>query len=166
MGLEACYRIYTENKNLPGIENALKFFFTSATIYTGKGFFEGESEPCAIIEIIGKEGYEKTFGDYRICECDHPYYRHFDTYDNMRVVGCKYCECSDFEETGTGKTSNLYGEVVRFADAIRKMNDQQMVLVTKSEVEVSEITKYYPGISEKAENTVKGWLVHPGDSEA
>lgn len=25
--------------------------------------------------------------------CGHLYYRHFDTYDEMRPVGCKYCDC-------------------------------------------------------------------------
>lgn len=26
-------------------------------------------------------------------ECEHPYFRHFDSYDEMRPVGCKYCSC-------------------------------------------------------------------------
>jgi hypothetical protein len=29
--------------------------------------------------------------------CDHPYYRHFDTYENMAIVGCKYCICFWFK---------------------------------------------------------------------
>lgn len=37
------------------------------------------------------EQYDETFGDNKECECGHPYYRHFDTYDNMSAVGCKYC---------------------------------------------------------------------------
>lgn len=32
-----------------------------------------------------------------ICKCNHPYHRHFDGYDDMRAVGCKYCECGTFE---------------------------------------------------------------------
>ena len=32
------------------------------------------------------------------CECGDPYYRHFDTYDDMSPVGCKYCECWTFKE--------------------------------------------------------------------
>lgn len=34
-----------------------------------------------------------------LCVCGHAYYRHFDTYENMRPVGCKYCHgasCSGF----------------------------------------------------------------------
>lgn len=40
--------------------------------------------------------YEEAFGDDRECRCGHPYYRHFDTYEDMRPVGCKYCQCSRF----------------------------------------------------------------------
>lgn len=32
------------------------------------------------------------------CECGHSYYRHFDSYDGMEPVGCKYCECWTFKE--------------------------------------------------------------------
>lgn len=44
------------------------------------------------------EVYDKDFGDNRDCECGHPYYRHFDTYENMSPVGCKYCgwRCEGF----------------------------------------------------------------------
>lgn len=38
--------------------------------------------------------YDKTFGDEKDCACGHPYYRHFDTYEGMYPVGCKYCTCS------------------------------------------------------------------------
>lgn len=31
-----------------------------------------------------------------ICICGHTYHRHFDTYENMRPVGCKYCGCDFF----------------------------------------------------------------------
>jgi hypothetical protein len=40
--------------------------------------------------------YDKNFGDDRACRCGHPYYRHFDSYDNMHPVGCKYCACFTF----------------------------------------------------------------------
>jgi hypothetical protein len=32
------------------------------------------------------------------CFCGHSYYRHFDSYEDMEPVGCKYCECMSFEE--------------------------------------------------------------------
>lgn len=46
----------------------------------------------------GVKPYNKDFGDDKICECGHTYYRHFDTYDDMYPLGCKYCECFEFKE--------------------------------------------------------------------
>jgi hypothetical protein len=40
--------------------------------------------------------YDPAFGDDRLCECGHEYRRHFDTYDDMRPIGCKYCQCSEW----------------------------------------------------------------------
>lgn len=42
--------------------------------------------------------YNPDFGDDKECECGHPYYRHFDTYENMSIAGCKYCFCGEFVE--------------------------------------------------------------------
>lgn len=42
--------------------------------------------------------YNPNYGDDRICICGHSYYRHFDPYEEMEAVGCKYCGCSEFEE--------------------------------------------------------------------
>jgi hypothetical protein len=47
--------------------------------------------------------YDPDFGDDRVCKCGHPYYRHFDTYEDMRPVGCKYCydpACLEFQDSG------------------------------------------------------------------
>jgi hypothetical protein len=46
--------------------------------------------------------YDAGFGDDRLCACGHPYYRHFDSYDDMHPVGCKYCECGTWHEQQTG----------------------------------------------------------------
>lgn len=46
----------------------------------------------------GPNIYDPKFGDDRVCECGHKYYRHFDTYENMKAVGCKYCQCGTFKE--------------------------------------------------------------------
>lgn len=40
--------------------------------------------------------YDRNFGDEATCKCGHPYCKHFDTYDDMAPVGCKYCECEEF----------------------------------------------------------------------
>ena len=42
--------------------------------------------------------YDSEFGDLRFCQCGHYYYRHFDTYEDMAAVGCKYCHCQKFVE--------------------------------------------------------------------
>lgn len=42
--------------------------------------------------------YNPNYGDDRICQCGHPYYRHFDSYEDMEPVGCKYCGCMGFVE--------------------------------------------------------------------
>ena len=47
------------------------------------------------------EKYNPNYGDNRECECGHPYYRHFDSYEDMWAVGCKYCSCHMFKEKGT-----------------------------------------------------------------
>lgn len=48
-------------------------------------------EPPAPPEEDIAEHYDPNFGDNKECLCGHPYYRHFDTYDDMAPVGCKYC---------------------------------------------------------------------------
>ena len=54
--------------------------------------------------LIVERVYNPQYGDQRMCECGHPYYRHFDSYDNNEPVGCKYCKCYTFVE----KTNDIY----------------------------------------------------------
>jgi hypothetical protein len=49
-------------------------------------------------KVITVHKYNPKYGDDRICECGDPYYRHFDTYENMYASGCKYCQCRKFVE--------------------------------------------------------------------
>jgi len=44
--------------------------------------------------------YDPKYGDSRVCKCGHPYYRHFDSYEDNAPVGCKYChgDCLTFRE--------------------------------------------------------------------
>lgn len=51
-----------------------------------------------LINIETEYKYNPKFGDDRICKCGHTYYRHFDSYEQMEAVGCKYCRCYLFEE--------------------------------------------------------------------
>lgn len=48
------------------------------------------------VETIYK--YNPNYGNDRVCKCGHSYYRHFDSYENMEAVGCKYCGCDNFKE--------------------------------------------------------------------
>lgn len=48
--------------------------------------------------IVIDRKYNPNYGDGRICQCGHTYYRHFDSYEGMEPTGCKYCDCYDFVE--------------------------------------------------------------------
>ena len=50
------------------------------------------------VECYLVKKYNPLYGDDRVCECGHPYYRHFDPYEDNAAVGCKYCGCQDFKE--------------------------------------------------------------------
>jgi hypothetical protein len=49
-------------------------------------------------EVIVHRKYNPEYGDERICICGHSYYRHFDSYEAMYPIGCKYCWCRHFIE--------------------------------------------------------------------
>lgn len=51
--------------------------------------------------------YDSNFGDNKLCECGHEYYRHFDTYDNMAPVGCKYCSPYTYRSSGVQHGNNI-----------------------------------------------------------
>lgn len=57
------------------------------------------------IRTIEERSYNPEYGDDRICECGHSYYRHFDSYEEMEPAGCKYCGCDEFIELEDGKPS-------------------------------------------------------------
>jgi hypothetical protein len=58
------------------------------------------TEPAYIMTTVTRtvRKYNPKYGDDRVCKCGHKYYRHFDSYEDMEPVGCKYCQCLDFEE--------------------------------------------------------------------
>lgn len=41
-------------------------------------------------------GWNSKYDQDAKCVCGHAYYRHFDTYEEMNPVGCKYCDCFTF----------------------------------------------------------------------
>lgn len=66
-----------------------------------------KQEPYIIEEktVIQREyKYNPEYGDDKICQCGHTYYRHFDTYEDMYACGCKYCRCYTFTEGATPVT--------------------------------------------------------------
>ena len=69
---------------------------------------EGKDAPYIETEVIVKaifREYNPEYGDEKLCKCRHSYYRHFDSYEGMAPVGCKYCQCDEFipaEETNNG----------------------------------------------------------------
>ncbi len=44
-----------------------------------------------------KVEFNPNYPENATCECGHSYYRHFDSYENMAPVGCKYCGCGHFK---------------------------------------------------------------------
>jgi len=67
-----------------------------------RSILEGRSEAVAVIlhHAIGiqldrmwKPGHDQE----ALCLfCEHMYYRHFDSYEDMEPIGCKYCDCEVF----------------------------------------------------------------------
>lgn len=57
--------------------------------------------PDDAIPTPSKPPYDRTVGDDTVCRCGHVYYRHFDSYDAMAPVGCKYCDCVDFQRAAS-----------------------------------------------------------------
>lgn len=46
--------------------------------------------------------WDENHDENETCKCGHPYYRHFDTYEDMYPIGCKYCNCYEFESDPEG----------------------------------------------------------------
>lgn len=70
---------------------------------TLKSYLEYNCHPRMIklydeIEFKIRRLWDAGHDQNALCKCEHPYYRHFDSWENMWPVGCKYCECSTFEE--------------------------------------------------------------------
>ena len=65
-----------------------------------RGEKEMKEEKPYIIETITiqKKKYNPNYGDNKKCVCGHTYYRHFDPWNDMEAVGCKYCGCQEFVE--------------------------------------------------------------------
>lgn len=50
------------------------------------------------VKVITEKHYNPNYGDNKKCKCGHSYEKHFDSYENMSPLGCKYCDCNNFKE--------------------------------------------------------------------
>ena len=59
-----------------------------------------DNEPPYLVRKVVEyyDVYNPKYGNDRICTCGHTYDRHFDSYEDMANIGCKYCTCDDFRE--------------------------------------------------------------------
>jgi tryptophan 2,3-dioxygenase len=54
-------------------------------------------EPYIIRETkIFEYFWNPEYPQGELCQCGHIYRRHFDPYEDMEAVGCKYCDCYEF----------------------------------------------------------------------
>ena len=58
-----------------------------------------------LVKVIKKRAWNPEYPQEEVCACGHAYERHFDSYDKMDPIGCKYCQCFTFRAHRT-----IYGE--------------------------------------------------------
>lgn len=83
-------------------------------------------------KIVIEYKYNPKFGDDKICKCGHSYYRHFDSYEQMEPVGCKYCECYDFEEEDLEDVIHL-DYIIETKKPISVLEQKHVLAVLKKE---------------------------------
>lgn len=69
------------------------------------------SEKPYITRMVEVHSYNPNFGDEKECQCGHQYHRHFDSYEDMEPVGCKYCGCCEFVER-TEQSDKLVDDIL------------------------------------------------------
>lgn len=50
----------------------------------------------SIQRVVLEHKWNPQYNEDSVCKCGHPYHRHFDPYQDMEPVGCKYCSCFIF----------------------------------------------------------------------
>ena len=71
------------------------------TVYTACDEVTGTLDESTInnpyLEYTAKiKAYNPNYPENKKCICGHSYGRHFDSYEDMAPVGCKYCSCNEF----------------------------------------------------------------------
>lgn len=98
-----------------------------------------------------KEEYNPEFGDNKLCICGHPYYRHFDPYEDMYPVGCKYCNCHKFEQQGIQKITK---KVINIQDYLNVKNQEIVNRKEQEEKDFIKMLRYFVKIQEPRIDTV------------
>lgn len=71
--------------------------FQLARLLLGIDDYEGQ-EPY-LEETTVERVWNPDFPQNAICDCGHPYHRHFDSYDyDNYPAGCKYCPCNEWRK--------------------------------------------------------------------
>lgn len=83
--------------------------------------------------------YNPDYGDDRICECGHTYDRHFDSYEDMEPVGCKYCTCHEFKEVK--KNSLKWSDLSNEAKKVLEWSEN--LITKKHDLMDIEIGEYF-----------------------
>lgn len=87
-------------------DKLIKFLLDHYVAEKERGYGHATAEDIAdllidnnwITDMPWSSAYNDEFGDDKVCACGHVYYRHFDSYDDMFPIGCKYCPCGEFHE--------------------------------------------------------------------
>ncbi len=92
------FRIFKAMTQQPQRQDALADQYRDLKRFASKlGMSDDIIEMIQYKIAVEQYKYDSTFGDDKFCGCGHPYHRHFDSYDNNRPVGCKYCSCYTFK---------------------------------------------------------------------
>jgi len=96
--LMECLKSVTETIGYAASDIAKNGIYTGTIISELKNHLE-KLECIISVEKPYLNGiYNPNYGDSRVCKCGHAYSRHFDPYEGMDPVGCKYCGCEKFTE--------------------------------------------------------------------
>ena len=99
--------------------------------------------PYIIKQVVTEvRSYNPDFGDERLCECGHPYYRHFDTYEHMYACGCKYCGCDNFVEP----VNDIYRREIFSFTSVSAESIERIALTDFRSKLAEEINSYISGM--------------------
>ena len=95
--IDADYKVSSDGRTIDAVCGYIAPTIIEADREQGEKMKE---EKPYIVETITMQNkkYNPNYGDLRMCVCGHTYYRHFDPWDDMEAVRCKYCGCEEFIE--------------------------------------------------------------------